>query len=281
MEDQSRYDPTTYLGAAAHYRRGRPPYSRALEQTLISAVGLDGHGRLLDVGCGPGSLTVRLAGLFDEVVGLDPDAAMLEEGRGAAYEARATNITWVQARAEYLPIAAPGPYRLVTFGQSFHWTDELGVAEVVYDMLVPGGWIAMVVHTVEDRPTPPSPGAPPIPDDEMKALVERFLGSTRRMGQGLATERHHKFEDVLVQTRFGTPRSLFAPGIPDLLRDTNSVIAGYLSMSWSAPHLYGDRLNEFVSEARSLLEARSPEGLFWDWPGDTEIVVAHKPKRGP
>jgi hypothetical protein len=27
-----------------------------------------------------------------------------------------------------------GPYRLVTFGQSFYWTDEVSLAEAVYDM---------------------------------------------------------------------------------------------------------------------------------------------------
>jgi hypothetical protein len=25
-----------------------------------------------------------------------------------------------------------------------------------------------------------------------------------------------------------------------------------------------------------LLEARSPDGLFWDWPGDTAIVIGRK-----
>jgi SAM-dependent methyltransferase len=78
------YDPTIYLGAAAHYRYGRPPYSPQLEAALAEEAGLDGQGRLLDAGCGPGVLTVRLGPLFEEVVGLDPDADMLAEGRRAA-----------------------------------------------------------------------------------------------------------------------------------------------------------------------------------------------------
>src|SRR6185437_7014130 len=73
------YDPTIYEGAAAHYRRGRPAYSPQLEAVLAEELGLDGRGRLLDVGCGPGILTLRLAGMFEEAVGLDPDPAMLEE----------------------------------------------------------------------------------------------------------------------------------------------------------------------------------------------------------
>ncbi len=55
------YDPTIYLGAAAHYVRGRPPYSPALAATLAAELGLDSRGRLLEVGCGPGVLTVQLA----------------------------------------------------------------------------------------------------------------------------------------------------------------------------------------------------------------------------
>jgi hypothetical protein len=53
------YDPTIYQGAAAHYGRGRPAYSPQLEAVLSEELDLDGTGRLLDAGCGPGILTVR------------------------------------------------------------------------------------------------------------------------------------------------------------------------------------------------------------------------------
>ena len=36
----------------------------------------------------------------------------------------------------------------------------------------------------------------------------------------------------------------------------------------------GDRVDDFAGEVRELLESRSPEGMFWDWPGDTEVVLA-------
>jgi len=271
------YDPTIYQCAAAHYRLGRPAYSSQLEAVLSEELDLDGSGRLLDGGCGPGILTVRLAHLFEEAVGLDPDPAMLAEGRRAAHEHGITNIRWVHALAEDLPGAAPGPYRVVSFGQSFHWTDEARVAEAVYDMLAPGGALALIVHTVEGRPAPPSPGPPPIPHAEIKALVETYLGPTRRAGQRTTPVRTHRFEDVLVRTRFGAPRAIFAPGIPDLVRDSESVLSGYLSMSSSAPHLFGDRVEDFASEVRALLRSRSPEGSFWDWPGDTEVILARKP----
>ena len=193
---------------------GRPT-RRSSRPSSTEELGLDGSGRLLDVGCGPGILTVRLAHLFEEAVGLDPDAAMLAEGRRAAEERGITNIRWVQALAEDLPAAAPGPYRLVTFGQSFHWTDEARVAEAVYDMLEPGGALALIVHTVEGRPGPPSPGPPPIPHAEIKALVEKYLGPTpaRRPGHRAGANpplrgrpRPHPLRRAAVDLRPGHPR---------------------------------------------------------------------------
>jgi SAM-dependent methyltransferase len=271
------YDPTIYRGAAVHYRHGRPPYSPQLESVLAEEIGLDGTGRLLDVGCGPGVLTVRLAHLFEEAVGLDPDAAMLAEAHRAAADHEIANVRWVQAVAEDLPDAAPGPYRLVTFGQSFHWTEQARVAEAVYDSLEPSGALALIVHRVEGRSLPSSPGPPPIPHREIEALVEKYLGSNRRGGRGTGPSRGHRFEDVLAGTRFDSPRTIFVPGVADLVRDAESVLAGYFSFSFSAPHLFGDRVNDFAAEVRALLASRSGNGLFWDWPGDTEVVVACKP----
>jgi SAM-dependent methyltransferase len=271
-----RYDPSFYGGAAAHYRYGRPAYSARLEALLTEELGLDGSGRLLDVGCGPGILTVRLAHLFKSAVGLDPDPAMIAEGRRAARERDIANISWVQARAEDLPAVAPGPYRLVTFGQSFYWTDEVRVAEAVYDLVQPGGALVLAGHQAEGRAVPPSPGPPRIPHDEIEELVRKYLGPARRAGQSTAPAAALSLQDALASTRFGAPRVIFAPGIPDLLRDIESVVSGYFSMSWAAPHLFGGRAEEFAGEVRELLRQRSPEGVFWDWPGDTEVMLARK-----
>ncbi len=219
---------------------------------------------------------MRLARLFEGAVGLDPDPAMIGEGRWAAQERGITNITWVQARAEELPAVAPGPYRLVTFGQSFYWTDEVRVAEAVYDMIEPGGGLVLVGHQAEGRAIPPSPGPPRIPHDELRELVRKYLGSTRRAGQSTAPVQALSLTGALASTRFGAPQVIFAPGIPDLVRDVETVVSNYFSMSYAAPHLFGDRVEEFAREMRELLRQRSPNGVFWDWPGDTEVLLARK-----
>ncbi|HEX7353448.1 MAG TPA: class I SAM-dependent methyltransferase, partial [Mycobacteriales bacterium] len=71
------YDPTQYLGAAPYYLRGRPGYSTELPTVLAVELGLDGSGHLVDVGSGPGTVGVQLAGLFDRVTLLEPDPDML------------------------------------------------------------------------------------------------------------------------------------------------------------------------------------------------------------
>jgi len=219
---------------------------------------------------------VRLARLFEDAVGLDPDPAMIIEGRRAAGERGLVNIAWIQARAEELPAVAPGPYRLVTFGQSFYWTDEVPVAEAVYDMVEPGGALVLVGHQAERRAVPPGPGAPRIPHDEIRALVRKYLGSTRRAGQSTAPVQALSLQDALASSRFGAPRVIFAPGLPDHVQNIEGVLSNYFSMSWAAPHLFGGRAGEFAGEVRELLRERSPDGLFWDWPGDTEVILARK-----
>jgi SAM-dependent methyltransferase len=272
-----RYDPSLYQGTAAHYVRGRPPYSPALEATLEAELRLDGTGRLLDAGCGPGVLTVRLAPRFAEAIGLDPDPDMLAEAAARAAAAGIDNVRWVRAVAEEIGSLGLGGFRLVTFGQSFHWTDRAHVAETVYDLLEPGGALAIVDHAHAGRPQPPNPGHPPIPHDERRAVIDAYLGPRRRAGQGFAPQRPRRNEEALAGTRFGRPRRVFARGRADILQDADGVLSNYLSTSFCAPHLFGDRLAAFEADFRAALEAASPDGLFWDWPGDTEILLARKP----
>ncbi|MEX5712052.1 class I SAM-dependent methyltransferase [Parafrankia sp. FMc6] len=77
-----RWDETLYAGSAEFYSTGRLPYPPALTETLRAALGYRPLGWLLDVGCGPGSLTLPLAGLFEAAVGLDPDPDMISQAVG-------------------------------------------------------------------------------------------------------------------------------------------------------------------------------------------------------
>src|ERR1700731_1591226 len=104
-----------YHGPAWYYSRFRPPYPDALVRVLRDTFGLNGSGRLLDLGCGPGPVAIRLAHLFEHGVAMDPEPEMLAEGRAAAERARVSNIEWLPGGSEDLS-SALGQFRLVTMG---------------------------------------------------------------------------------------------------------------------------------------------------------------------
>jgi SAM-dependent methyltransferase len=270
-----KYDPTQFGGAAPYYLRGRPPYSAELGAVLARELHVDGTGNLLDVGCGPGTVGVQLAPLFDHVTFVEPDGDMLAEARAHAMAAGLTAVEFLRATAEDLADLDLQRMGVVTFGQSFHRTDRVRVAEAVYDILEPGGSMVLIVHD-PSRPAPPQPANTSlIPHGEIRRLVRSFLGPELRSGARLAASYDaERFEETLARTRFGRPRIVFAKGRPDIICDAGSVIASYLSMSFAAPHLFGPRLPEFVDELCDLLERQSPGGRFWDWPGDTQVLIA-------
>ena len=274
----SASDPQAFEGTAEYYAAGRPPYSAQLADAMVRELALDGTGQLLDVGCGPGVLELPLARLFDQVTALDPEPGMLLAGERRCQQAGVVNVRWVRGVAEDIASLSPGPWRAVTFGQSFHRVRQLEVAETVYDLLVPGGSLVMVSHYHEDgRPRPAGPGYPEIPHAAVEKLILDYLGNGTR--HYLATwnqGRPARFEETLAQSRFGGSRTVYAPGQADLVSDIDSVVASYFSLSWAAPRWFGDRRADFESDLRRLLREHAPGGLFWNWPGDTELVIATK-----
>jgi len=88
-----------YAGSARYYAIGRVSYPTALRDALATKLALDGSGRLLDVGCGPGNFTLLMAPLFEEATGVDADREMLSEAERRAHEAGIGNVEWRHLRA--------------------------------------------------------------------------------------------------------------------------------------------------------------------------------------
>ncbi|MGH3831662.1 MAG: class I SAM-dependent methyltransferase [Pseudonocardiaceae bacterium] len=230
--------------------------------SLAEALHLDGSGRLLDVGCGPGSLTLPLAPMFGEATGVDADPDMLSEAARLAAEAGVRNVSWRQLRGEDLP-AGLGSYRLVTFAQSFHWMDRPRVAATVRSMLDDDGACVHVHATTHEgvdtglvlsHPQPPRSG--------IADLVRRYLGSTRRAGRGTLAHGTPADEDSVYRAAgFVGPHRI---ELPDrvVTRTADDVVAAVFSRSISAPHLFGEQLTAFETELRQLLYGASPTGVF-------------------
>jgi SAM-dependent methyltransferase len=257
------WDDTVFKGTARYYRQGRKPYAQGLAPALAEHLGLDGRGRLLDVGCGPGSVALCFAHLFEGVVGLDADPDMVAEAERAAIAEGVATASWIRMRAEELP-ARLGTFRVVTFGQSFHWMDRPRVAATVRDMLEPGGAVVQVDlwHTRppgDDQQGGPYPAVPEAAIDELR---RRWLGPHRRAGQGFRDTSPNDEDTVFRQAGFASEEIVVVPDNRFLTRSVDNVVAWVLSTSSTAPHLFGDRVEEFVGDLRQILLDVSPEGRF-------------------
>jgi SAM-dependent methyltransferase len=272
-----QWDETLFQGSARYYGRGRLPYPPQLADVIAATLNLDRLGRLIDVGCGPGTIAIRLAHIFEEVIGLDPDADMLAEANRQAVELRLGNARWVRALAEDLP-AGLGTFRVATFAQSFHWMDRDRVAAAIFDMLEPGGAFVQVSTSPPDTDMPHALPRPSPPHQAIKELVTRYLGPVRRAGQGVLLYGTPDGEaDVLARAGFDEPEIVPAGGREVIVRTADDLVAAQFSNSGSAPHLFGDRLPQFEADLRAILAEASPSGLFAEQTGDTEIRVWRRP----
>jgi SAM-dependent methyltransferase len=257
------WDETVFEGTAAYYRQGRKPYAPALAGALAEHLNLDGRGRLLDVGCGPGTVALFFAHLFESVVGLDSDPGMVAEAEQAAVAEKVTTATWVQMRAEELP-GSLGAFRVVTFGQSFHWMDRPRVAATVHEMLDPHGAVVQVDlwHSNPPGAELSSGRYPAVPEEAIDELRRRWLGPDRRAGQGFRNTSPDAEDEVFQAAGFAPEQIVVEPDDRTLERSVDDVVAWVLSTSSTAPHLFGNHLDHFVSDLRSLLRDASPEGQF-------------------
>jgi len=273
MPEGWEWDDTLYRGSAPYYHRGRAPYAPGLADRITETLSLDGTGRLLDVGCGPGIVTLPLAPRFREAVGLDPDAAMLAEAERRAGAMGLANTRWIQARAEELPLDL-GTFRVATFAQSFHWMDRPRVAATVSTMLEHGGsllHINNVEHTQSDPMRLPFPGPPYA---AIQNLVGQYLGPVRRAGQGVLRHGTPGGEAAIFrQAGFSGPQRMTIRATAPLVRDVDEIVAYVFSRSDSAPHLFGEHLDAFEAELRRLLRKTAPEGRFADPPADTDVFI--------
>ena len=267
------WDETLFAGAAPYYEAGRLPYAPRLAEALAAALGLDGTGRLLDAGCGPGTLTLRFAHLFEEAVGLDADAGMVAEAARLAAERGIMNVSWVRMRAEELP-ADLGTFRTATFGASFHWMDREKVARAVRGMLGEGGALVHVDNRHQDGTDPRvATTLPAPPEDAIAELGRRFLGPDRRAGQGVRNTSPGDEDAVFRVAGFVGPERIHVQDGRLLERTGEEMVASVFSRSNFAPHLFGDRLSEFEADLRRLLAEASPAGSFAVELPDNELKI--------
>lgn len=255
MTKTTREPEDMFKGTAYYYSRYRPGYPEEFFDLISDAFGLDGRGRLLDLGCGTGQIAVPFAGRFEEVVAMDPEPEMIAEARRVIDQAEARNVALLQGSSEDLPALKQtlGIFRVVAMGSSFHWMDRAATLKTLAHMVEPGGGIVVAgqgsfwtADTVWGR--------------AVKAVVQKWLGPARRAGSGTFDELPERHESVIDRSAFGPCR---AHVITYSRTSTLDQVIGHLySTSFCSPSLLGERREAFEAELRAVLVALCPGGDY-------------------
>ena len=76
----------------------------------------------------------------------------------------------------------------------------------------------------------------------------------------------------MIEAGFAGPRRVTVAGhIHE--RSEDDVVASVFSLSWAAPHLFGERLGEFETALRRLLRRASPDGKFAERAREIVLVI--------
>jgi SAM-dependent methyltransferase len=238
-----------YAGAGWYYAEYRDRVSTGLMALLAEKLGWSMRCRVLDVGAGPGQLSLLIAPLVEEVVAIEPEPDMLVEGERRAAMADIGNVRFVAGSSDDLPALRPslGKFCAALMGQSFHWMVERDrVLEDLSAMIDEAdGAIAFV-----------TPRRISIPDElraaqeVVREILERHLVNVPPGPH--PNGRHDPFEEILRRSTF--PRIERIERIYETrIRPTIESILGY---EYTISHVLtrlGDNRGVFEHEARAAL----------------------------
>lgn len=228
-----------FASTVAYYERARAPYGAGFFAAAAETLGLDRSQRLLDVGAGPGLLAIGFAPYCGQVVGVDPEPAMIEAAREAAGRAGVA-LRLIEGRFEHLADEL-GAFDVVTIGRALHWLD-------------PEPARAGLERVVARRARVLVCGASSVKDDRNPWLETFERVRDRWKGDRPAHDHGAFFADGRFASR-GKIRVEASQRIPvERLADR------ILSMSTTSPERLGDGVPEMRRILREALAPFAPDG---------------------
>jgi trans-aconitate 2-methyltransferase len=251
-----RWDPDRYLTFADE--RGRPFVD------LLARVGAEAPRRVVDLGCGPGNLTVLLSSRWPaaDVLGVDSSPEMIERAAsldGARFETGDVR-TW----------APEGPVDVLVSNATYQWVPgHLGLLPRLVGHVRPGGWFAFGVPGNHDAPS--------------HALL-RELSEDRRFAEHTAgVARPHSHDPAVYAGALrdlGLDVDAWETTYLHLLTGTDPVFT-WISSTGARPTLAAlpeELRGEFVGEYQALLREAYPPGPHGtDLPFRRVFVVGRVP----
>ncbi|MEU8234070.1 methyltransferase domain-containing protein [Actinoplanes sp. NPDC048967] len=134
------------------YDRVRPGYPDELFADLAALTGIHDGSPVLEVGCGTGQATRSLAALGCSVTAVEPgtELAAIARQRFAALgnvDVQTSSFEQWDARGDR--------FDAIVAATSWHWVDPSIGWPRAYDLVRPGGWMALLGHVVVRRPGEP------------------------------------------------------------------------------------------------------------------------------
>jgi SAM-dependent methyltransferase len=267
MIDSSSFESRRFRTAADHYLAGRPPYAPGLLRRVAECCGLREEHRVLDLGCGPGQLSLALAFFAGSVVAVDPEPEMLRVA-AAVVEGIAPNVELVLGSSDDLSPRL-GSFRMAVMGRSFHWMDRTETLRRLDALVEPGGAVVLLNEQ-----------HPEVPDNAWlagyDALLERYAGSDPvRAGRKASPWGRH--EGFLLDSPFSRLERI---GIIERRRiAAGRLVDRALSQSSTSRARLGAEADRLAAEIAAYMAGVAPDGTV------TEVVestatVARRPTSG-
>jgi ubiquinone/menaquinone biosynthesis C-methylase UbiE len=234
-----------FEGTARYYAKYRPQYPTQLLNDIARRFELSGNGRLLDLGCGTGELSIPLSKYFGDVIAMDPDQQMLNIGHKKATNLNIGNIKWQKGSSKTIS-GLKGGFRLVCMGQSFHWMDQESTILALYELLMPNGGIVII-------------GSEPTQQNDLitqkniivKNLINKYLGPGRRAGHKLYLPPDKKYYKVLADANFvDIEEKVYKIKVA---QNIDEIVGQLFSMSWAAKKHFNEHALEFENELKDEL----------------------------
>ena len=241
-----------FRDAAWFYAEYRYRPSEAFARLLAGHLGWSDSDRVLDLGAGPAHVSLRLAPFVGEVVVMDPERAMIEEGRRRAAVAEIDNLSFVVGGSDDLARLSPdlGQFAAVTISQAFHWMADQDAVLRVLDNLLDRqrGVVALVSYVKDpdynlvwlDRP----------PWSVVETIRERHLADVRRRPDPAG--RHDPFPEILARSAFSHVE-LLTYEYETLIWPSIDAAIGYQYSLGNLLARLGDRRVAFEADVRTAL----------------------------
>lgn len=240
--------PGRFHDAAAHYLAGRPAYSPGLIRRVAQARRLDGTQRLLDLGCGPGQLSLAFSTWVASAVAIDPEPAMLDMATQLTAGV-APNIEYRQG-SSYDLSPELGRFQITVIGRAFHWMDRADTLARLDGLMDASGAVVLFNTSILDDPLNPWSA-------QYRALLDQYANRDPARAQR-RSEDWESHDDVLSQSPFA---SLERISVVERRRvSVEQLKARPLSMSSLSRERLGEAQDELLNAIDELLREHANVG---------------------